>query len=130
MATNVTPVRPAARELREQVVHTVRRTVTFADGAFAFPASLPDGALISRTLVLIETAFTAGTTLTVGTTVGGNDIVAAADSAATAAGAKRPDTGTVKGRLVGDTVLYGTVTGAPAAGVATIVIEYVPNNDA
>ncbi|MCJ2127354.1 hypothetical protein [Methylobacterium sp. E-045] len=129
MATNTAPVRPSARELREQVVQTVRRTVTFNDGAFTFPASLPDGALISRTLVLIETAFSAGTTLLVGSTVGGNDIVAAADSAATAAGAKRPDTGSLKGRLVGDTVLYGTVTGTPTAGVATIVIEFVPNND-
>lgn len=131
MPTNTAPVRPAARELREQVVHTIRRTVTFAaGGAFTFPASLPDGALISRTLVLVETAFTAGAALTVGSTLGGNDIVAAADSAVTAAGAKRPDTGTLKGRLVGDTVLYGTITGAPAAGVATIVFEYVPNNDA
>lgn len=129
MATNTAPLRPSARELREQVVHTIRKTVTFADTAFSFPASLPDGALISRTLVLIETAFTAGASLTVGTTVGGTDIVAAADSVATAAGAKRPDTGSLKGRVVGDTVLYGTVIGAPTAGVATIVIEYVPNND-
>ena len=131
MATNTAPSRPAVREYRRQVVHTLRRTVSFAaGGAFMFPASLPDGALISRTLVLVETAFSAGAALTVGTTVGGNDILAAADTAVTAAGVKRPDTGTLKGRLAGDTTLYGTITGAPTAGVATIVFEYVPNNDA
>ncbi|WP_244475603.1 MULTISPECIES: hypothetical protein [unclassified Methylobacterium] len=111
------------------MAHTVRRTVTFAEGAFAFTASLPEGSLIVSTLVLIETAFSAGATLTVGTTPAGTDLVAAADSAATAAGAKRPDTATLKGRLAGDTVLYGNITGGPVAGVATIVFLYVPNND-
>lgn len=129
MATNTAPVQPSAREYREQELHYVRKTVTFADTAFVMPASLPAGALITRTLVLIETAFSAGAGLTVGTTAGGTDILAAADSAATTAGAKRPDTASVKGRLANDTVLYGAVTGAPSAGVATIVFEYAPNND-
>ena len=130
MPTNTAPVQPPAREYREQELHYVRRTVTFADGAaFTFPASLPAGALITRTLVLIETAFSAGASLIVGTTAGGNDLIASGDSAATAAGAKRPDTATTKGRLAADTTLYGSIGGAPAAGVATIVFEYVPNND-
>ena len=130
MPTNTAPVNPAARELREHVSHTIRRTVSFANGAFVMPAALPAGALVTASLVLVETAFSAGASLVVGTTVGGNDIVAAADSAVTAAGAKRPDTATLKGRLAADTVLYGTIAGAPAAGVATIVFHYVPNNDA
>lgn len=131
MATNTAPVRPTVREYRRQVVHSIRRTVSFAaGGAFDFPASLPERALITRTLVLVETAFTAGAALTVGTTPGGNDILAAADTAVTAAGVKRPDTATLKGRLAADTALYGTIAGAPVAGVATIVFEYVPNNDA
>lgn len=130
MATNTAPVRPAAREYRENELHTIRKTVSFSDAAaFVMPASLPAGALVTRTLVLIETAFSAGASLTVGTTAGGNDLVSAADSAATAAGAKRPETATLKGRLAGDTPLYGTIGGAPAAGLATIVFEYVPNND-
>jgi hypothetical protein len=132
MATNVAPVQPSAREYREQELHYVRKTVSAADpAAFTMPASLPAGALITRTLILVETAFTGGTSpsLTLGTTVGGTDLVAAADSVAGTAGAKRPDTGTVKGRLAADTPIYGAINGAPTAGVATIVFEYAPNND-
>ena len=134
MATNVPPVRPAAREYREQVSHTLRKTVRFDDAGIAagvaFGASLPAGALITGTVVLVETAFSAGATLLVGSAAGGNDLVAAADSAATAAGVKRPDTATLKGRLAADTPVFVTVGGGPAAGVATIVLHYTPNNDA
>jgi len=129
MATNTPPVFPPARELREQVSHTVRRTVTFANGAFVMPASLPEGALITRTVILVATAFSAGAALTIGSAPGGNDIVAASDSAVTTAGVKRPDTATAKGPLAADTPLYGTITGGPAAGVAHILFEYAPNND-
>ncbi|TGD94060.1 hypothetical protein [Methylobacterium nonmethylotrophicum] len=131
MATNVAPVQPSAREYREQELHYVRKTVSFSDAAFTMPASLPAGALITRTLILVETAFTGGTSpsLTLGTTVGGTDLVAAADSVAGTAGAKRPDTASVKGRLAVDTPIYGAVNGGPTAGVATIVFEYAPNND-
>lgn len=130
MATNTAPAQPSAREYREQVSHTIRRAVTVSDGAFVMPASLPAGALITGTQILVSTAFSAGAALTVGSTVGGNDIVAAADSAVTAAGVKRPDTATLKGPLAADTTLYGTLTGAPAAGQAIVVFHYVPNNDA
>lgn len=138
MATNVPPVQPPAREYREQEVHYLRKTVRFDDvgiaAGVAFGASLPAGALITSTLVLIETAFNAGTTnvLVVGTTAGGNDLVANADAAAGVAGAKRPDTATVKGRLAADTPVFVSYTStgtAPSAGVATIVFAYVPNND-
>lgn len=130
MPTNVTPVQPPARELREQTSHTIRKTVNFASGAFVMPASLPAGALITSLLVLVETAFSAGASLTLGSSVGGNDLAAAADTAATAAGVKRVDTATLKGRLAADTTVYGTIAGAPAAGVATIVVHYTPDNDA
>lgn len=129
MPTNTAPVNPPARELREQVSHTIRRTVTFANGAFVMPASVPAGALLTGTVVLVETAFSAGASLTVGSTPGGTDILAAADTAVTAAGVKRPDTPAQKGRLAADTTLYGTIAGAPAAGVATLVFHYCPNND-
>lgn len=129
MATNVPPVNPAAREYREQEVHYVRASVTFANGSFVMPASIPAGAIISASLILVTTAFSAGASLVVGSAPGGNDIVAAADSAVTAAGAKRPDTATLKGPLATDTTLYGTIAGAPAAGAATIVFFFVPNND-
>lgn len=129
MATNVPPVNPPAREYREQEIHYTRMSVTFANGSFVMPASLPAGSVISRSLVLVSTAFSAGAALTVGTTPGGNDIVAAADSAVTAAGVKRPDTGTLKGPLAADTPLYGTITGGPAAGAALILFEFAPNND-
>ncbi|GJE74500.1 hypothetical protein [Methylorubrum suomiense] len=129
MATDFPPSNPPAREYREQEIHYVRRSVTFANGTFVMPAALPAGALITRTLVLVSTAFSAGAALIVGTTPGGNDIVAAGDSAVTAAGVKRPDTGTLKGPLAADTPLYGTITGGPVAGAATLTFEFAPNND-
>ena len=129
MATNVSPASPPAREYREQESHYVRRTVTFANGAFVMPASLPAGALITSVLVLVEAAFSAGASLVLGSAVGGNDLAAAADTAVTAAGVKRIDTATLKGRLGADTTIYGTIAGAPAAGVATIVFHYCPDND-
>lgn len=129
MPTDVAPTNPPAREYRSNLSHTLRRTIAFNSGAFTMPASLPAGTLITSTQILVETAFSAGASLVVGTTVGGNDIVTAADSAVTAAGIKRPETATLKGRLATDTVLYGTIAGAPAAGVATVVLHYVPNND-
>lgn len=129
MATNVPPVIPPAREYREQELHYVRRSVTFVNGTFVMPASLPAGAIITHTMLLVSTAFSAGAAMTVGTTVGGNDIVAAADSAVTAAGVKRPDTATLKGPLAADATLYGTITGAPVAGAAVIVFGYAPDND-
>jgi hypothetical protein len=130
MPTNTAPVQPPAREYRAQVSHTVRRSVSFSDSTFVMPASIPAGALITSTQVLVATAFSAGAALTVGSAPGGNDIVAAADSAVTAAGVKRPDTATLKGPLAADTTLYGTITGGPAAGQAVVVFHYVPNNDA
>ncbi|GJE29804.1 hypothetical protein [Methylobacterium organophilum] len=129
MATNVAPAQPSVREYREQQSHFTRMTVSFVNGTFVMPASLPAGALITSTQILVETAFSAGAALTVGTAPGGNDIVAAADSAVTAAGVKRPDTATLKGRLAADTTLYGTISGAPAAGVATLIFHFAPNND-
>lgn len=129
MATNVPPASPSVREYRRQESQYVRLTVSFVNGAFVLPASLPAGALITSLLVLVETAFSAGASMLLGTSAGGNDLAAAADTAVTAAGVKRIDTATLKGRLAADTPIYGTIAGAPAAGVATIVLHYAPNND-
>ncbi|MBA9063130.1 hypothetical protein [Methylobacterium fujisawaense] len=129
MATNVPPASPSVREYRRQESQYVRLTVTFANGAFVLPASLPAGALITSLLVLVEAAFSAGASLTLGSAPGGSDLAAAGDTAVTAAGVKRIDTATLKGRLAADTPIYGTIAGAPAAGVATIVLHYAPNND-
>ncbi len=129
MATNVPPASPSVREYRRQESQYVRLTVSYVNGAFVLPASLPAGALITSLLVLVETAFSAGASMLLGTSVGGNDLAAAADTAVTAAGVKRIDTATLKGRLAADTPIYGTIAGAPAAGVATIVLHYAPNND-
>ena len=129
MATNVPPVSPSVREYRRQESQYIRATVTFANGAFVLPASLPLGALITSLLVLVETAFSAGASMTLGTAPGASDLAAAGDTAVTAAGVKRIDTATLKGRLATDTPVYGTIAGGPVAGVATIVLHYAPNND-
>ncbi|MET3483119.1 hypothetical protein [Methylobacterium sp. 1973] len=129
MATNVPPASPSVREYRRQESQYVRLTVSYLNGAFVLPASLPAGALITSLLVLVETAFSAGATMVLGSAPGGNDLAASGDTAVTAAGVKRIDTATLKGRLAADTPIYGTIAGAPAAGVATIVLHYAPNND-
>jgi hypothetical protein len=72
----------------------------------------------------VKTAMNAGT-LVVGSTPGGNDLVAAADSAATAAGVKRPETATAIGKLPADTVPYVTMTGTPTAGQVEVIFYFV-----
>ncbi len=54
---------PSVREYRRQESQYVRLTVSYLNGAFVLPASLPAGALITSLLVLVETAFSAGASM-------------------------------------------------------------------
>lgn len=134
MATNIPPTVPATRNQYYQQHGQVSIAVNFADTTLAngvpLSGAIPAGSLITSTLILIGTAFNAGTTnpLQVGTTPLGADVVAATDSLSGAAGAKRPDRGTLLGRLAADTVLYANYvpTGTPAtAGSGEIIVSFL-----
>lgn len=133
MATNTAPTVPATRAVTPRVINTVGCTVNFDDAGIAagvkLPASIPAGAIITRTIVVIKTAFNAATTnpLQVGTTPTGSDVVSSTDSVAATIGAKHPTTATALGVLAADTVLYANYipTGAaPTTGKAHILFEY------
>lgn len=96
-----------------------------------FPNGLPAGAVITNVVVSNPVAFAAGAVLTVGTTPGGNNIANAADTAAGALGS-HPCVAWQTGAqpaATADQDVYVTVTGAPATGVADVVISYAPNID-
>ncbi|MGY2052408.1 hypothetical protein [Methylobacterium sp. JK268] len=135
MPTNTAPTKPPVRSLPTQQVHYLRKTVTFADANLGtgvpFKNAMPVGAIITGLLVVVEQAFNAGTTnvLTVGSAPGGSDLATGSDTGAGTVGAKQPTTASALGRLTADTVPYVTFTStgaAPTAGVADIVISYVP----
>ncbi len=135
MATNTAGT--AARDLQMQAVHYLRKTVSFNDTGIAeglpFANPLPAGAEILRTTVKVKTAFNAGTTnvLTVGTTGTGVDIVAAADVNEASVASTSVATGAAL-TFASDTpiyVAYAQTGTAASAGRATIIVEYVVNND-
>ena len=120
-----------ARELHTQQIHYIRKRVNFNDasiGSGVVFGTLPAGAMIVSQNVRCSTAFNAGTTnaLNVGTTAGGTQLF----TDAATAGARSPTIANLS--FASDTDLfaaYAQTGGAATAGVADIVIAYVPNND-
>lgn len=130
-----------ARQLPYQVVHYLRFTVNFNDTGIATGTgkqTLPAGAIIVGTDVIIQTAFNAGTTnvVTIGSNAATfNNIVAAADvdeSGAVPLTQNIKPTGTAFGPLAADARVFAmyTQTGTAAtAGRLTVIIKYIPAND-
>lgn len=129
-----------ARRNSSQQKGYLRFKVNFNDPGVATgnkKQTLPAGAIITRTDVLVTTAFNAATTnvLSVGiepTTF--TNIVTTAQAVAGTAGLKSnlPPTGTALGPLAADSDVYAlyTQTGTAAtAGAAYVIIEYVCDND-
>jgi hypothetical protein len=120
-----------ARQLHTQQVHYLRKRVNYNDSAIAtgvVMGTLPAGAMIVSQNVRVPTAFNAGTTnaLNVGTAAAGTQVF----TDAATAGARSPTIANLS--FASDQDLYVTYaqTGTAAtAGVADIVIGYVPNND-
>ena len=139
MATN-TQGRPA-RQLPEQEIHYLRKTVNFNDANISsgvlHPFWLPAGAQILFTTVNIITAFNAGTTnvLTVGQNASNyNDIVNATDVNEAVTGStmvlRGADLDLTTGGVDVQVGFKYTQSGAAATtGKAQIVIAYAPNND-
>lgn len=138
MATNTAGT--VAREFHGfQLVHSFRKTVNFNTTGIGTADTvklgvIPSGARITKIWVSINTAFNAATTnvLTVGSNASSNNnIVAAADVDETATGVTEVTTGWSV-TFAADTTIYIRYTQSGTAattGAATIILEYVPNND-
>lgn len=132
--------KPNPRQYQTQQVHYLRFDVNYNDTGVSsgvLKGTLPAGAIITSTSVLITTAFNAGTTNVL--TVGGNstsynDIVASGDVDETAAGITNAikSTGSSLGKLAADRdiyVMFAQTGTAASTGAATVIIHFVPNND-
>ena len=101
-----------------------------ASGQWLMPNGLPAGAVITGAWISVTTAFN-GTTpgITVGTTPGGANI--AASSPVTALGTTPSTTWQTgaQAAAAADQDVYINVSGVPTAGVADVVIQFVPNID-
>lgn len=129
-----------ARQSAEQQVHYLRFTVNWNDTGVATgngKQTLPKGALLIGTDVNIVTAFNAATTnvLSIGTEASTyTNIVTTAQAIAGTTGLKQnlAPTGLALVPLAADSQVFAlyTQTGTAAtAGVAVIVVKYIPNND-
>ncbi len=138
MATNTAG--STARQYQSQLIHYLRFDVNYNDAGIASGVSkqtLPAGAIIVGTDVLVSTTFNAQTTnvLTVGTNgTTANNIIASGDVDETTGGLTKSvsPTAAALGKLAADVPVYVkyTQTGTVAsAGNATVIIKYVPSND-
>lgn len=128
------------RALPFQVVHTLRFDVNYNDAGISSGVrklTLPSGAIIITSTVLITTSFNAATTNVL--TAGGNstsydDIVGAGTIDPTLDGLFNyiDPTGSSLGKLSGNRDVYAKYaqTGTAATqGAATVIIQYVADND-
>lgn len=130
----------SARQFHQQMVHYLRFDVNYNDTNVATGVgkqSLPAGAIILGTTVLVTTAFNAATTnvLTVGTNSSSYDNIAtSAQTVSGTTGLKQnlAPTGTALGKLSAAAQVFVkyTQTGtAASAGAATVMIAYTVAND-
>lgn len=127
------------RKNSSQQVGYLRFKVNYNDAGIAAGVrkqALPKGAIIIGTDCHVGTAFNAGTTnvLTVGGGTNFNEIIAAADVDETTIALTQnvKPTTTFLGPLAADTdvyVKYAQTGTAATAGVATVVIKYICDND-
>lgn len=131
MATNTAG--SVARDFNKQMVHYLRKTLTFEDGEVTVGV-VPSGALIlkAQSSANVTTAFNAGTTNTihVGTSAD-NDLFATALAGGSVA--QVPFDEFTAGNLASaDTTItatYNQAGTAPTAGSAEIIVAYIPDND-
>lgn len=133
--------KPNPRQNALQMLHFYRKRVNWNDtniGTGAYMCTIPAGAIITSTDVVVNAAFNAGTTNSL--SVGGNsanynDVAAVSSTLAGSTGQKagiRPNAATATGSLTADLdvfVLYQQTGTAASAGSADIMITYIPNTD-
>jgi hypothetical protein len=128
-----------ARRNALQLVHYLRIAVNYNDPGIAAGVAkqtLPAGAIIIGTDVLVTTVFNAATTnvLTVGCAGVADNIVAAADANEAALGLTQniKPTGTALVPLAADSlvkVAYTQTGAAATTGKAIVIVKYVVDND-
>lgn len=126
-----------ARQNAFQMLHYVRFKVTFGDaasGVALLKQRLPKGAIPLRATVYKTTAWNSATSaaLSVGLVGGtGTEFVNAADVRTATGVAVGTLSAGALAPLVADIQVQASVAfvGAPTAGAAYVVIEYVPDND-
>lgn len=122
-----------ARQYHQKVVHEISATVGFADNGTAVEiGTLPAGAIVLRATAIVQTAFDAGTAnvLDIGTAADPDGFATdiALGTIGNIAGDEMATTND-QGPYTEETTLYATpaLSGTAAtAGVAHIVIEYIP----
>jgi hypothetical protein len=120
-----------ARQSHEQQTHYIRAKVNFNDanvGTGNVIGTLPNGAIITSVVVQVTTAFNAGTTnaLNIGTAAGGTQV----GTDAATAGTRSPTLPNLNITADQDIFVQYAQTGTAAtAGVANVIVSYVPNND-
>lgn len=125
----------AARQYSQQMVHYLRKAITFADaGTTVTVGTIPAGSLLVKAItgVAVNVAFNGATTNTL-------DIGPSTDAGtnlwmtigALGAIAFVPLDEAVTNLVSVDTVVQAAVvsTAGPTAGAGVIVIAYIPNND-
>ena len=127
-----------ARQTHLQVTHTIRASLPLAALVAAGAAglqvdTLPAGARVLRSHAFIETVFNATTTnvLDVGTVADPDQFLPSATVVAGTAGLKTLAPPALQGVITLDTpvlAIYSYTGTAPTTGLATVIIEYVPNN--
>jgi hypothetical protein len=136
MATNTTG--SVAREYDMQVLHFIRRQISFdsqfiSTDDFTLVGVLPAGAVIYDAIVKVSTAFNAGTNNYINVGIAGDDdgIVDEGDLDLTAAEWQSSRRGCDL-TFTSDTPVYVTYDQsgtAATAGVAEIIVAYIPDND-
>lgn len=134
MATNDANQPKLGRQYALQVVHYLRKTITFEDTTAATVGVIPAGSLILKPAsgVHVVTAFNDSTTdvVDVGTTDDGD--LFATDLDVSAVGFKVLDEDIAGLRVSSEvtvTATYAGGTGDATAGEAEVVIAYIPDND-
>lgn len=138
MATNDSNQAPGGRQLALQVVHTLRKRITFSDeGTAVIVGRLPAKASVVGGGVHIVTAFDDSSTIDVGFADGSStddaDAYATALTA-TAVGfiafdALSTTTNIQQTEQANVTATVNDGTGASSAGVADVIVMYVVDND-
>jgi hypothetical protein len=118
------------RKLESQVLHCIRRRVTFADNAAAGVeiGVIPAGAFITATVANVETAFSGGTpVVSVGTTAVPAAFATSTGIAPGTPGFKTGLSGVGQGNVTADTQVLAFVSGGATAGLVDILVHFYPH---
>lgn len=124
-----------ARQFHTQQVHYLRKRITYADnGTVVQVGTIPAGSIFLKTIsgVVVRTAFNGDTTNTVSigpSTDSGTDLWATALALGSIGPVGFDEA--VAQYVSSDTIASATVTStaSASAGVAEVIICYIPNND-